>query len=225
MENGGNMRRLERELERFSPVVAFRAGDLIYSPCQRETVAYVIRRGRVKLFHLEESGKRLTLAILEKGSLFGEMALVGRDHRESSAQAMEEVSCWAIDRETLRSHTQSHPELALELLRLFLRRMNGVQERLKKMVFKDLETRLAHTLLHLAETHGSKHGDRWEIGLKITHQELAELVGGTRENVTTLLGRFESEGLIEKERFRITITDPEGLAARAAVSEKRASKN
>lgn len=220
MKNGGKTGRLERELEKFCSIVDFQEGDVIYSPCQTDTVAYLIRQGRVKLFHLEESGKRLTLAILGKGSLFGEMALCDSGHRVSSAVAMEDVSCWVIDREDLRKRARTHPDLVPQLLELLLKRMNDVQERLKKLVFKDLETRLAHTLLHLVEAHGLKRQSRWDIDLKITHQELSEMVAGTRENVTTLLNRFESEGLIAKQRYRIAITDPHGLAKRASVDEE-----
>jgi len=225
-ENGGSTRAIQEELELFCPVVHYREGDLIYSPCQRDTAAYLVRQGRVKLYHLDESGKRLTLAILGEGGLFGEMALVGEEHRESSAEALEETSCWVIERDQLERYGRTHPDLLIELLRLFLQRMSEVQERLKEMVFKDLETRLARTLLYLMQAHGRRREDRWEIALKITHQELAELVGGTRENVTMLLNRFESEGLIAKQRFQIAITDLDGLMERASFEgSSRVSEN
>ena len=217
MENGGKSKIIQEELAKFCHVVNYREGELIYSPCQRDTAAYFIQRGRVKLYHLDESGKRLTLAILGEGNLFGEMALMGEGHRESNAEALEDSSCWVIERDKLITRAKVHPSLVLDLLRLFLQRMSEIQERLKEMVFKDLETRLARTLLHLAQKHGHRSRGRWEIDLKITHQELAELVGGTRENVTMILNRFEAEGLIAKQRFQIAITDPEELAERAAL--------
>lgn len=220
MENGGKIEVLEAALKTFCSIADYREGETIYSPCQHDTTAYLVRRGRVKLYHLDESGKRLTLAILGEGSLFGELALAGSEQRESSAKALEDVSCWVIDQNELRKRARTHPDMVLELLKLFLQRMNDVQERLKEMVFKDLETRLARTLLHLVEKHGLKDRHRWEIALKITHQELAELVGGTRENVTMLLNRFESEGLIAKARYHIDITDPLRLAERASLSDE-----
>jgi len=224
MKNAGSIRKIEKELELFCPVVNFHEGELIYSPCQQDNVAYLIQRGRVKLFHLDESGKRLTLSILGKDGLFGEMALVGAGHRETSAEAMEDSKCWKIDRGELQMRAQSQPDMVLGILQLFLKRMSEIQERLKEMVFKDLETRLARTLLHLSEKHGHKTRTQWEIDLKITHQELAELVGGTRENVTTILNRFEAENLISKQRFHISITDPVGLSERASITVKP-SKN
>ena len=217
MENGGNSKIIQEELAKFCPVVNYREGEVIYSPPQRDTAAYFIQRGRVKLYHLDESGKRLTLAILAEGNLFGEMALLGGAHRESSAEALEDSTCWVIEREKLITRARNYPGLVVDLLRLFLQRMSEIQERLKEMVFKDLETRLARTLLHLAQKHGHRDRSRWEIDIKITHQELAELVGGTRENVTMILNRFEAEGLIAKQRFQISITDPEDLADRASL--------
>ncbi len=225
MRNGVSVRKIEKELEKFCPVVEFQEGEVIYSPCQQENVAYLIQKGRVKLFHLDESGKRLTLSILGRDGLFGEMALVGTNHRESSAEAMEGCTCWKIERGELLMRAKSHPEMVLGLLQLFLKRMAEIQERLKEMVFKDLETRLARTLLHLTQKHGHLKRDRWEIDLKITHQELAELVGGTRENVTTILNRFESEELISKQRFQISITNLGGLSERASVEEANLSRN
>lgn len=215
MENGGNSKILQEELAKFCQLVTYREGEVIYQPCQRETAAYFIRQGRVKLYHLDESGKRLTLAILGEGNLFGEMALLGDGHRESSAEALEDSTCWVIPRDKLVTRAKTSADLVLHLLELFLRRMSEMQERLKEMVFRDLETRLARTLLNLAQRHGHRQRGRWEIDLKITHQELAELVGGTRENVTMILNRFEAEGLIAKQRFQIAITDPEELAERA----------
>ncbi len=229
MENGGStpIRELEEELAAFCPVVSFREGDLIYSPYQQDTVAYVIQRGRVKLYHLDESGKKLTLAILGEGSLFGEMALVGEELRQTNAEALEETACWAIEREQLLARAKSHPDLLVQLLELLLQRMSETQQRLKELVFKDLETRLARMLLQLMNKYGRKRHGRWEIELKITHQELAELVGGTRENVTMILNRFEEEGLIAKQRFQIAITDPEQLSKRAALDslKERVSEN
>lgn len=224
MKNGVSVRKIEKELGRFCPAIEFQEGQTIFNSNDQEKVAYLIQKGRVKLFHLDESGKRLTLSILGKGGLFGEMALVGSGHRESSAEAMENCTCWKIERGELLMRAKSQPEMVLGLLQLFLKRMAEIQERLKEMVFKDLETRLARTLLHLSYKHGHRHQDRWDIDLKITHQELAELVGGTRENVTTILNRFESEDLISKQRFQISITDFDGLTERASVEEK-ISKN
>jgi CRP-like cAMP-binding protein len=226
MENGGGIQVIENELAEFCSVAHYHEGEVIYSPCQQEDVAYFLKKGRVKLYHLDESGKRLTLAILGPGSLFGEMALVGEGHRDSSAESLEDSTCWVIEREKLRARSRTHPDLMVGLLRLFLKRMAEVQERLKEMVFKDLETRLARTLLYLIQRHGKKRGSRWEIALKITHQEVAELVGGTRENITMLLNRFEGEGLIAKQRYHIEVTDLERLMERAALEPlEKASEN
>ncbi len=213
----------EAKLAAFCPEAQYEEGEIIYSPCQQDTAAYYIRSGRVKLYHLDESGKRLTLAVLGPGALFGEMALVGETHRDSSAEALEETVCWIIEREKLRRRAQDLEEsqLLIDLLQLFLWRMDEVQERLKEMVFKDLETRLARTLLYLIQRHGRRRrGNRWEIAFKVTHQEIAELVGGTRENVTMLLNRFEAEGIVAKQRYRIEIVNLPKLLERASLSRE-----
>lgn len=222
MKNGGNSGTaiLEKQLASFCSEASYEEGEVIYAPCQQETAAYYVRSGRVKLYHLDESGKRLTLAVLGPGALFGEMALVGEEHRTSSAEALEETVCWVIERERLRTRARQDPGLLIGLLQLFLWRMAEVQERLKEMVFKDLETRLARTLLYLIRRHGRRRrGNRWEIAFRVTHQEIADLVGGTRENVTMLLNRFEAEGILKKQRYHIEIVDLPGLIKKASLEE------
>lgn len=221
MKNGGNQgitETLEGQLASFCSEAHYEGGEVIYGPCQQDTAAYYVRSGRVKLYHLDESGKRLTLAVLGPGALFGEMALVGEDHRDSSAEALEDTVCWVIERERLHTRARQDSGLMIGLLQLFLWRMAEVQERLKEMVFKDLETRLARTLLYLIRRHGRRRrGNRWEVAFKVTHQEIAELVGGTRENVTMLLNRFEAEGILEKQRYHIEIVDLPKLIERASL--------
>lgn len=222
MKNGGNSETaiLEKKLASFCSEAYYEEGEVIYGPCQQDTAAYYVRSGRVKLYHLDESGKRLTLAVLGPGALFGEMALVGEEHRNSSAEALEDTVCWVIERERLRTRARQDSGLLIGLLQLFLWRMAEVQERLKEMVFKDLETRLARTLLYLIRRHGRRRrGNRWEIAFRVTHQEIADLVGGTRENVTMLLNRFEAEGLLEKQRYHIEIIDLPGLIEKASLRE------
>lgn len=202
------------EITQLCQLVTFAADQTIYTQGQRTPGAYLIKRGKVKLVYLDESGKRLTLAILGEGDLFGELALISQAPHETLAETMEDCALWLLERKTLMQYAY-HPRLMIELLQLFLGRAKEMQIRLKEMVFKDLETRLARTLLNLAYKYGLPTHNGLQIELQITHQELAELIGSTRENVTTALTHFEEDELIDKRRFYIVITDVDGLEARA----------
>lgn len=224
MKNGSDV---AEEIARFCQTVTFATDQSIYTPGQRSLGAYLIKKGKVKLAYLDESGKRLTLAILGEGDLFGEMALVSQAPHETTAEALEDCTLWLLERKMLLQHAYDHPTLMVRLMQLFLRRAQEMQTRLKEMVFKDLETRLARTLLNLAYKYGLPTHNGLQIDLQITHQELAELIGSTRENVTTALTHFEDDELLDKRRFHIVITDIEGLEERATprTADAEVSKN
>lgn len=210
-----NKTELVEEITPFCQRVNFVAHQTIYPAGQRSPGAYLIERGKVKLAYLDESGKRLTLAILGEGDFFGEMALVGRAPQEAKAEALEDCTLWLLEREKLLRAAYDHPQLMVQLLGLFLRRNQEMKKRLKEMVFKDLEMRLARTLLNLAYKYGRATPDGLQIDLQVTHQELADLIGSTRENVTTALTRFEAEGLLDKGRVHIVLTAVDHLEERA----------
>jgi CRP/FNR family transcriptional regulator len=224
MKNGTDV---AEEISRFCQTITFATDQTIYAPGQRSPGAYLIKQGKVKLAYLDESGKKLTLAILGEGDIFGEMALVSQAPHELSTEALEDCTLWLLERKVLLQHAHNHPKLMVRLMQLFLRRAQEMQTRLKEMVFKDLETRLARTLLNFAYKYGLPTHNGLQIDLQITHQELAELIGSTRENVTTALTHFEDDGLLDKRRFHIVITDIEGLEERATPrsSDAEVSKN
>lgn len=195
-------------------LINYKEGEAIYVPCSRGRAIYFISKGKVKISHLDRSGRRLTLAILKAGDLFGEFF---SGHRELEARALEDSVLLAIDGRRFLHFAKTRPEALLKLMWLLLRRIQRAQQKLKDLAFKDIETSLARTFLRLSQEYGYNTPDGIEISLKLTHQELSELVGSTRESVTLALKCLEREGLLDKRGFSVIIKDEAGLKRRAAL--------
>lgn len=202
--------RFSEILEQRGVLLHFKRGDLIYGLDDPNDMIYWIKKGRVKLSYLDETGRKLALDIFGEGQLFGELSLTRIDKRELLAEALESTEVVAADRNRLLEQAKRDPRLMFEILNLIGIRSRSVQHKLEDMAFKDLPTRLARVLLHLAETHGHHTPQGLQIDCRLTHQDLADLIGATRTNVTMMLSMFYSNGLLKKGRY-ITITDERQL--------------
>jgi len=203
-------------VESLGKLVNYKAEEVIYVPGNIGNTLYFISKGKVKLSHLDQSGRRLTLAVLKAGDFFGEMVFADA-RRELEAQALEDSVILTIDGRKFLNFAKEVPEVMLKLVGLFLRRIQRAQQRLKDLAFKDLEARLARTLLRLSRGYGRRTAEGTEISLKLTHQALSELVGSTRESVSLALKRLQKEGMLYKRGFRVIIKDKAALKRRAAL--------
>ncbi len=106
---------------------------------------------------------------------------------------------------------EREPWLALKVLELFGQRTREIEQKLEDLVFKDIPTRLSRQLLKLIEEHGERTAEGVQINFKITHKELADMIGSARENTTSALNLLEREGILDKRRYRIIIKDEDKL--------------
>ena len=209
---------LEKErLRRLVKTLRYKRGESIYLPGDPGDTIYFLRKGRVKLAYLDESGKRLTLMIRQKGEPFGEIALAGEDERKLIAEALEATELCAISSTTLLGYAEENPSLSLRISKLVGLRLSEIENRLEDLLFKDVPTRLARLIIKLAEDHGVSSGDVVKIPLKLTHQDLADLVGSARETTSITLGLFEEEEIIEKQRACIVVLDMNRLKEKASL--------
>jgi len=190
-------------------------GASIYLPGDPSDAVYFLKKGRVKVSYLDENGKRLTLAIYGKGEPFGEMSIIGQEDRKLEASALEEVwLCW-IGRDELLRFAEEHPRLSLRIAKLIGWRRQEIENQMEDLLFKDVPTRLARLLWKLGGSYGRNREETIQIGPRFTHQDLAELIGSTRETTSLMLGRFVKEGLIGRGWGRIIIKNKTQLRQRA----------
>ncbi len=195
--------------------INYGAGEVIYFPSDPAERIYRIHRGKVKLSYLAESGRRLTVAILGPGDIFGELDLFSRGEQLFLAEVWEDVCICPIDLRQLRQQILEDAELSLEILSLLGRHEQKLLEKLFRLHFQSVPQRIARELLELAQKWGEPSAEG--VAIYITHQELAYLIGAARETTTAALDCLAQEGLLDTGRGhshgKMVLLDPLGLRA------------
>jgi CRP/FNR family transcriptional regulator, cyclic AMP receptor protein len=198
-----------RALERHEQV--FQAG----APADR---VYFLKEGRVKISRRGRFGRKVTLAILKPGEVFGEGAFTAGAVHEHEAEALETSIICVMTTSEFRALLHRKPALALRVLQNLSQWERLLEQRIADLVFKDVPTRLAETLLALGEYYCQPCAHGLGLELVITQQDLADLIGATRPVVNAALKQFERRGLISLHRQFICFADRDGLRRLAASS-------
>ena len=203
-----------KKLAETGRMLEVRKGEEIYAEGDPGKTVYLVKQGSVKIVSYTAEGKEITLAYLGEMELFGETALVDAAPREQHAIAAEECCLLVFDVPYIESLMERQPALALSITKFVGMRLRKIQMRLQHLMFRTPRQRLAMLLLELADDFGvkSEDGKAIEIKLRITHQEIASLIGVTRESVTYAMGELELAGLVRGARRRVAVLDASGLA-------------
>jgi len=185
-------------------------GSIIFHQGDPGTTLYLIETGEVKLTVTAESGKEVTLALLGPGAFFGELSLLDGGPRSANAVARVDSKLGVLDREHLLRVLVEHPTANASLLSVVTRRLRRTTAQVHDALFLDIAARLAKVLLQFTETK-SQSPDGLLSSPKLTQEELAELVGGTRESINKCLGIFTRQGLVRCHRGMVTVLKPEEL--------------
>ena len=193
----------------------FSRGEIIYLPNDMGNSVMLVARGRVRIYHVTHEGKQSILGFIEPCELFGELSAFDGSTRDEYAEAQEKTLVVLMPREIVQRLMWQQPTVAMKLTKLFGLRLKRVERRLKALLFRSSRDRLVHLLLELGERYGRQTSAGLLIAQKISHQDMASIIGATRETVTITLGELQDEGIIKIERRRITLTDFTGLAVAA----------
>jgi CRP-like cAMP-binding protein len=214
-----NCRLLERlpaeelaQLEKVSRFRKFAAGEMIYTPTAAGDAVLVLTSGRVKICHLTPDGKESILALIEPGELFGELCLFEQGPREDFAIAVAAAAVVLVPRQSMQELLERNAGLAIGVTRLVGLRRQRIERRLKYLLYRSNHDRLIHLLAELAETYGVQTPAGVLLSIKLSHQDLASIIGSTRETVTATLGQLQKLGLLEIGRQKIVIRDVGRLA-------------
>lgn len=176
---------------------------------------YVITVGKVKLGRASGDGRESLLSVLGPGEMFGELSLFDPGPRLTSATAVSDSTVIGLQNEALRSFLSEHPEVAMQMLAGLARRLRRTNEGLSDLVFTDVPGRVAKALLDLA----SRFGEQVGVGVRVTHdltqEELAQLVGASRETVNKALADFAGRGWLILGAKAVTLVDLDRLRRRA----------
>lgn len=175
--------------------------ELVYNTGDRAETLYILKKGRIKITRLSEDGKELTVDILEAGDIFGEMTLAGEEERETIAVALEDSLICAIKREDFEDFFSKIPHLSLTMTKWMGLRLRKVENRLENMIFQDVRSRILSILRELAQKYGEPVRAGRKISIRLSHQEIANLIGVSRETVSRELNNLKKNGdiLIENK--------------------------
>ncbi|MCT1451647.1 MULTISPECIES: CRP-like cAMP-activated global transcriptional regulator GlxR [unclassified Corynebacterium] len=194
---------------------SFPRGTTIFDEGEPGDTLYIIVEGKVKLARHAPDGRENLLSVMGPSDMFGELSIFDPGPRTSSAVCVTEVQAATMDSEMLRTWINDHPEISQQLLRVLARRLRRTNASLADLIFTDVPGRVAKTLLQLANRFGTQEGSGLRVNHDLTQEEIAQLVGASRETVNKALATFAQRGWIRLEGKSVVIVDTEHLARRA----------
>jgi CRP/FNR family transcriptional regulator, cyclic AMP receptor protein len=189
---------------------SFRSDQLIAKPEDLGNHLYILMNGRARLVRRNNEGRRLILATLSSGAIFGEGTLLGGADPDTFAEAEQASTVWVLPAAPARELAQRHPVLGWGLLQTVGKRLTQVENHLEDVAYKRLPERLAGLLLELVD---NKQG----MITGTSHQSLADNLGTYRETVSAILRGFKKGGLVELGYRRIRILNADGLRRQAGL--------
>jgi CRP/FNR family cyclic AMP-dependent transcriptional regulator len=190
----------------------FKPKEIVFSEGDLGDAIYLLKTGHVRLYRLTEDGKELTLAILGPGDVFGELALFKEVRRQTFAEALEDAHICAASIEDFTRLMSHKPQLTMMVAGEIARRRSEMETRIAGLAYGSVRTKLIMALRHLAREHGEPRADgKVRIGIRLSHQELAQLIGVSRETCTIELGKLQKNGVVFFDDDRYIVVDPERL--------------
>ena len=186
--------------------------DIIFFEGDPGEAIHFVKSGKVKIFKTSEGGKEIIINILSPGDIFAEVTLFQRNIAyPASVEVIEEGEIGSIRNRDLERLILENPQLAVELLRAMAKKLKEVQQRVRELGSNDAIERTIRVLSALAKNHGSKTKDGIVLCKNITRQDMANLVGTTRETMSRILSKFSKEGLVEIKGRTIVIKNADAL--------------
>jgi CRP-like cAMP-binding protein len=200
------------EMDRTTTMSTCESGRVFYAPHETGEVLFLLKSGRVQLYRLSPEGKKLVVAELGPGAIFGEMSLVGQGMHNTFAEAMLDCTLCVMSRVDVERLLMDKPQVAIRFMEAMATRLQEIESKLEDLAFKSIPARLAALLIDLAE------GDQdLKVVKGYTHQSLAEMLGTYRETTTQILNEFKSHGWVDIGRKRIEILNRAALKHQSEV--------
>ncbi|HEX4207174.1 MAG TPA: Crp/Fnr family transcriptional regulator, partial [Ktedonobacteraceae bacterium] len=163
---------------------------------------------------ISPDGQEISLVVFGKGECFGELALLDGEPRSADATALERVECYTLQRSDFHKAIMKNPKIAIQILEVLSKRLRKTDKQVEDLIFLDVYGRVAKKLLELAEEHGIQVENGVMIDVRLTQQELASMVGASRESVNKVMGYFMDKHYISTDKHRITIRELADLQQR-----------
>ncbi|MBB3112899.1 CRP/FNR family transcriptional regulator [Paenibacillus phyllosphaerae] len=180
-------------------------GTLLFMEGDAGEECYVIETGLVKIYRIDES-REITLALLDDGDYFGEMAMMQKGlTRSATAEVVEPSVIYSLNRRDFVHFMETNPKMCLKLLEETMERLRKANDQIYDLTFLDLKSRLVKAIIRLADEKGIEVEGGTQIPFKLTHQQLANMVGSIRESVSKLLQELQDEKIVTIKNKLITL--------------------
>ncbi len=183
----------------------FRARDTIFAPGDPDGQLYFLLEGVVRLYKIHGEYKEATVALLKDGGVFGELSLEEGPWQSVFAEALTDVRVVGVRKSILAELIKRRPEFAAKLLISFSERLKQSDEVIDSLLDREVSARLATLLSNLGARFGEANGSSTVIDVRLTHQDLANMIFSTREAVSKVMGEFQRDGVIETRNRRIIV--------------------
>jgi len=190
-------------------------GETVFSEGEQGDSLFIVLTGKIKIGRRAADGRENMLSVMGPSDMFGELSLFDPGPRTATASVLTEARLASLAHTALRPWIADRPEIAEQLLRVLARRLRRTNDALADLIFTDVPGRVAKALLGLAERFGSEDGDGTRVHHDLTQEELAQLVGASRETVNKALADFAGRGWLRVDSRAVTILDAERLQRRA----------
>jgi CRP-like cAMP-binding protein len=185
-------------------VQIYKAGNMIFSPGSPREKIYVLKEGQADLYQISTDGKRLSIARLIPGSVFGVRGILSQTGQRNFAEAIEDCVIFSITKEQFITYLKNRPEVALRMLEASCENLAFLEERLMKSSYSPIKVRLAYFLL-------TNYDPFTGLITDVTHEEIGNNIGAMRETVTEILNLMRQKGLVRIKRKQIQIMNGDGL--------------
>ena len=206
----------DAELEELVPLVVkrrLRKDTVVFHEGDPGSAFYLVKSGRVKIYKSSAFGREQVLSILGDGQIFGDVPAFDGGPYPATAATMTDVEIFLIRRADFQEIMRRHPEIALKIITVLGARLRHALELIRDLSFKQVPHRLAGLLLKMGKEHGEPSPAGTVIRLSLSRQDLADIVGTSRETVTRELKKMERAGLIDVNRRQLIIIDRARLEA------------
>lgn len=190
-------------------------GHVVFTEGDTGDRLFIVLEGKVKISRSASDGRENLLAVLGPSEMFGELSLFDPGPRTATATAVTDSALASLDHDDLRPLLLAQPSVAAQLLAALAQRLRRTNEAMADLVFSDVPGRVAKALLDLAERFGDAESDGVRVHHDLTQEELAQLVGASRETVNKALSEFANRGWLRLEGRTVLLLDRERLARRA----------
>ncbi|RED77441.1 MULTISPECIES: Crp/Fnr family transcriptional regulator [Cohnella] len=185
--------------------------SVVFTEGSEKEAVYFIRNGLVKTFKTDENGHEQIVSFLKTGDMFPHTGFFNQNPYPATAEAIVDTQLLAIPVKMFERLMMNTPSIAIKMMRVMGDKIRELQEKLQVLSGQDVKHRVLSFLLQLAEHHGDMKDNKITINLPMTHQEIANSIGTTRETINRLLNQFNKDELLEVDRSRIVIIDLEAL--------------